>query len=150
MDNFSQAADDQGISWGPKLVAIIAAGVVTAGAAAATAWFGMAGDGPGAVLFGAITLFFAVLTSHGAIVRPRLIADQDGVTVRTTAARRWAPWKDVDSRIATTRRFGREAVTLELDINEPGSHEPTLIVLGQLELGADPREVLDQLKQQRS
>ncbi|WP_343063699.1 PH domain-containing protein [Haloechinothrix aidingensis] len=122
---------------------------MTLAAGGGAAWFGTTGDPPGALLLSVITVFFAATTLYGALVRPRLAADASGITVRTLSGHRYTPWNRVHCRVATTRRLGRDVDTLELDIADehPGS-DPELIALGELELGADPHEVLERLRQQ--
>lgn len=124
----------------------IAAGLAVAAAAGAT-WFTLSGDGPGALLFGVASAGLAVAAIHGGVIRPRLKADHAGVVVRTTGGALEASWPLVKARLVSTRRLGRDSQTLELDIT---GDEPRLIVFGQLELGADPADVLDDLNRVRA
>ncbi|MDV6010916.1 PH domain-containing protein [Haloechinothrix sp. LS1_15] len=126
-------------------------GVVALLAATAATWFALAGDPPGAVLFGVIAVFFGGTTLHGTVIRPRLLAEPSGVTVRTLGGQYRAPWRRVQCRVATTRRFGRNVRTLEIDIAaDTVADDDELVVFGELELGADPHEVLEELEQRRA
>ncbi|MFD7652499.1 PH domain-containing protein [Actinosynnema sp. NPDC059797] len=95
------------------------------------------------LLLGLATLLLVGLGAHGAHVRPRLTADDAGLTVRTLAGARLLPWHEVKVRLEHTRRLGRESVALELDW-ERGEDE-RLFVLTWVDLGADPRDVADVL-----
>ncbi|WP_245818472.1 PH domain-containing protein [Haloechinothrix alba] len=138
--------DNLPIHWGPKPGLVTLCGVVALAAAGGAAWFGTTGDPAGALLLGVVTVFFAATTVHCALVRPRLTTDASGITVRTLSGRLQAPWRRVQYRVVTTRRLGRNVDTLELDIadEQPGA-EPEFVVLGELELGADPNDVLERL-----
>lgn len=78
------------------------------------------------------------------LVRPRLRADDSGLTVRALTVRRSAPWPQVEMQLRQHQRFGRSVATLELDVEEK------LIILGRRELGADPEVVLEQLTRLRT
>jgi len=112
-------------------------------AAAASTWTVFTDDPPGRVLLGTLALALALGGLYGVVVRPRLAADAEGVTVRgLTGRRRWT-WAEVNIRLVRTRRFGREVATLELDA--VGAEVPDLVVLGRLDLGEDPVDVVDAL-----
>jgi hypothetical protein len=108
------------------------------------------GDPLGALLLGVAAAVLAGICLHGAVVRPRLAVNAEGVAIRTTRGTTRAPWPLVRTTLATTRRLGREAKTLEIEIRAEGAEEPDLIVLGWLELGADPDDVLDAVNRVRS
>jgi hypothetical protein len=132
-------------TWAPKaeLTALTWALAVLA-----AAWAVFADDPPGRVLLGAVALMLAAAGVFGALVRPRLAADAEGVTVRgLTGSRRYA-WAEVNVRLVRIRRLGREVATLELDAE--GAEVPGLVVLGRLELGTDPEEVVDALLELRT
>jgi hypothetical protein len=132
-------------SWAPR-AELVALAWVAAVAAAAFAWF--SDDPPGWVLLGTVALVLAYVGLFAAVVRPRLTADQEGVTVRRlTRASRWS-WAEVNVRLVRTRRLGREVATLELDADN--AEVPELVVLGRLELGADPADVVDALRELRT
>lgn len=95
------------------------------------------GDRGGAVLAGVAAVVLAALSLHGTLVRPRLAADATGVRVRSLSGTDGLDWPSVRTRLRTTRRLGRDTDTLELESGD------RLYVLGRLELGADPRDVLD-------
>jgi len=95
------------------------------------------------LLLGLATLLLAALGAYGALVRPRLVVDEEGLTVRTLGGARSLPWHEVKVRLAHTRRLGRESVALELDWQR--GEDEALFVLTQLDLGTDPRDVADVL-----
>lgn len=132
-------------TWAPK-AELAALAWVLAVLAAGWAWF--ADDPPGRVLLGLVALMLAFAGLFGAVVRPRLSADADGVTVRgLTSARRYS-WAEVNVRLVRTRRLGREVATVELDAEH--AEAPDLVVLGKLDLGADPEDVVDALLKMRT
>jgi Bacterial PH domain len=129
-----------GRNWAPKIELVVLALLLAAGAAS---WALFGADPPGRVLMGAVALLLALAALNGLLVRPRLTADSEGVTVRgLTGSRSWR-WAEVNVRLVRNRRFGREVATLELDAEN--SEVPALVVLGRLELGTDPEDVVDAL-----
>jgi hypothetical protein len=98
--------------------------------------------GVAAVVAGIAALF-------GTRARPRLRADADGLTVGGMVRARHHPWPFVkDVRLLRTRRFGREAVLLEVDTVDANDAEH-LLVFGRLDLDADPEDVLAKLRDLR-
>lgn len=131
--------------WAPK-VELAALAWALAVLAAAWAWF--SDDPPGRVLLGTVALVLAFAGLFGTMARPRLSADADGVTVRgLTGSRRYA-WAEVNVRLVRTRRLGRDVATVELDAE--AAEAPGLIVLGWLDLGTDPEDVVDALLELRT
>ncbi|WP_020669054.1 PH domain-containing protein [Amycolatopsis nigrescens] len=131
--------DNYPARWAPR-PAVLAVGWLLAGSLAAGATIAaLSGDLPGAVLFGAGAVVLAVAAGFGTLLRPRLAAGQDGIRVRTVNGVHELAWHEVRVRLAGTRRLGRDSSTLELDADE------RFFVLGRLDLGEDPREVLDVL-----
>jgi len=127
-------------NWAPKAELTALAWLL---AAAAAAWALFADDPPGRVLLGTVALALVLAGLFGLLVRPRLAADSSGVTVRgLTGSRRWT-WAEVNVRLVRTRRFGRDVATLELDADR--AEVPDLVVLGRLDLGTDPEDVVDAL-----
>lgn len=138
--------DNSSEAWGSPRSALIALACLAAVAALASAGIGRAGDGPGAVLLGVLAAVLAALALYGSAVRPRLSAGADGVRVRTLAGTLAAPWQRTRIALPRTRRLGREVETLELELlRDPAESDPTLVVLGRFELGADPIDVFDRL-----
>jgi hypothetical protein len=132
-------------TWAPK-VELTALAWAAAGLAAA--WAVFTDDPPGRVLLGAVALMLAFAGLFGTVVRPRLAADAEGVTVRgLTGSRRYA-WAEVNVRLVRTRRLGRDVATVELDAE--AAEEPGLVVLGRLDLGTDPEDVVDALLELRT
>ncbi|OLR95602.1 hypothetical protein BJP25_00085 [Actinokineospora bangkokensis] len=132
-------------SWAPR-PAVVGVGWAAAAVAGATAV--LVDDPRGALLLAVAAAVLATLALHGTVVRPRLSADAAGVTVRgLTGARTWR-WGEVNVRLATHRRLGRETTSVEVDAD--GAAEPALVVLGQLDLGVDPREVVNALLRLRT
>ncbi|MPZ85894.1 MAG: PH domain-containing protein [Actinophytocola sp.] len=132
-------------TWAPK---IELAALAWALAVAAALWAAFADDPPGRVLLGTVALVFALAGLFGVVARPRLTADPDGVTVRgLTGRRRWT-WAEVNVRLVRTRRLGRDVATIELDADN--AVEPALIVLGRLDVGTDPEDVVAALLELRT
>jgi hypothetical protein len=105
-------------------------------------------DPPGRVLLGAVALLLAGGGVFATVARPRLAADHEGIAVRgLTGTRRWT-WAEVNVRLVRTRRLGRETSTLEVDADN--AEPPALVVLGRLDLGADPEDVVNELLELRT
>ncbi|VVJ23521.1 Uncharacterised protein [Amycolatopsis camponoti] len=102
------------------------------------------GDRGGLVLFALATLAAGAFAAHSTLVRPRLAADAEGLVARTLSGAHRLPWAQTRTRLRTTRRLGRDGVTLEIE------HEDELYVFGWLDLGEDPRDVLDVLSTLRA
>lgn len=132
MDNSSASP-----RWAPARALIVLGWFATASALAAVFF---TSDPRGRVLFGVAALFLAAISAHGTLVRPRLTADDQGLDVRTLHGRVHLTWTETRTRLRTTRRLGRDAETLEIEAGE------WLFIFGRLELGADPRDVLDVLR----
>jgi hypothetical protein len=98
----------------------------------------------GAVLFGVAALATGAFAAHGTLIRPRLTADFTGIRARTMAGTVSLNWAEARVRLRTTPRLGRDTVTLEID------SEDHLVVLGWLDLGEDPRDVLHVLSALRA
>jgi hypothetical protein len=112
-------------------------------AVAAGMWAAFLGDPPGRVLLGVVALLLALAGLYATVARPRLAADQAGVAVRgLTGTRRWS-WAEVNVRLVRTRRLGRDTATLEIDAEN--ADPPALVVLGRMDLGVDPEDVVDEL-----
>ncbi|GAB3486622.1 PH domain-containing protein [Amycolatopsis cihanbeyliensis] len=137
--------DNSNPKWAPRTAVVAVGWMLAAFAAAGTVVAALEIDPPGAVLLGVGTLALAAAAAHGTVVRPRLAADRQGIRVRTLAGSHRLDWAEARVRLATVRRLGREVTTLEIDPTDPDSG---LIVLGALELGADPRDVLTELRTQ--
>ncbi|MTD56117.1 PH domain-containing protein [Amycolatopsis pithecellobii] len=127
---------DNSASWAPR-PALVTVGLL--GTLVALAGAFAYSDRTGAVLFGVAAVVLAVLSTHGLLVRPRLAADIDGVRVRTMHGEQRFNWAEAHLSLRTTKRLGREATTLEISAGDQ------LFVLGRLELGADPVDVLEVL-----
>lgn len=137
------------MSWGPPPLALGIAAVGAIGAALFAVVLAVNSDGPGAVLLGLLALVLAAAAAHGAVVRPRLRADAQVVTARTLTRTHTAPWSDVTMRVQVTQRLGRDSRTLEVDFPSDSVDVPQLVVLGRLELGEDPDDVMAALSRLR-
>ena len=112
-------------------------------AVAAGTWAAITDDPPGRVLIAVVALLLALAALFATVARPRLAADHDGIAVRgLTGTRRWR-WGEVNVRLVRTRRLGRDSATVEVDAE--GAEPPALVVLGRLDLGADPEDVVEEL-----
>ncbi|WP_410616357.1 PH domain-containing protein [Amycolatopsis sp. lyj-109] len=99
----------------------------------------LTGDRGGLVLFALAAAAVGAFAAHATLVRPRLAADAEGLVARTLGGTHRLPWAQTRTRLRTTRRMGRDGVTLEIE------HDEQLYVFGWLDLGEDPRDVLDVL-----
>ncbi|MDF0529382.1 PH domain-containing protein [Tsukamurella sp. 8F] len=97
--------------------------------------------GPGILLLGVAALVAAYLGLTSLLLRPRLRASADGVYVRGLRGERLLPWKGLGIRAKSVRRWGRDSITLELELDEG----ERLVVLGRWELGESPSAVADEL-----
>lgn len=95
------------------------------------------------IFLGLATLVLLALGAYGTFVRPRLLVDDSGLTVRTLSGARQLPWHEVSVRLTRTRRLGRETATLELDWRR--GEDEQLFVFTPMDLGTDPRDVADVL-----
>jgi hypothetical protein len=98
-------------------------------------------DAPGRLLVGTGALLLLVLGARDAVARPRLVADAEGIVVRTLAGRQQLPWSGLRVRVRETRRLGMRSRTLELDSSAGPHDDGLLVVLGRRDLGTDPAEV---------
>jgi hypothetical protein len=136
--------DNSPAEWSPKAALVGLGWALTAVVAAGCVFDGLSGDKAGSVLFGLAALAVAAYTVHATFVRPRLAADTAGLSARTLSGTLRLDWPSARVRLRTTRRLGRDGVTLEIE------SEDVLLVFGRLELGEDPRDVLDVLSALRA
>ena len=92
-------------------------------------------DNPGRLLFAVLTAGLLIEATRLALVRPTLIADRTGVSVRRVARTHCYPWPEIGAVGARTTRRLVSVPTLELDLGD------TLIVIASYRLGAAPAEV---------
>ena len=123
-------------AWAPSFGLVMLAWLA---AAVTVAWFLLTDDAPGRLL--AMALF-------GSIARPRLSVDNERVAVRSLTGTQTWPWRQVSRvRVVRHRRLGRDIPMLELDVLDNDDRDPLpgqrLIVLGRLDLNADPEDVLE-------
>jgi hypothetical protein len=136
--------DNYPTSWAPRQALVVSAWAVTALLLIGVVADAVTGDRGGVVLFALATLAAGAFAAHSTLVRPRLAADTEGVVARTLGGTHRLPWAQTRTRLRTTRRLGRDGVTLEIE------HEDELYVFGWLDLGEDPRDVLDVLSTLRA
>ncbi|MBK1784525.1 PH domain-containing protein [Prauserella cavernicola] len=130
--------DNSTPKWATRAALVVVGWVLAALAALGAVYAALTVDRPGAVLLGVGAVALAAGAAYGTFVRPRLAADTWGLRVRTLGGTRRYDWNEVDIRLVTTRRLGRDVAALELESDH-------LVVLGWLELGEDPRDVHDAL-----
>lgn len=126
-------------TWAPQTSLVVVGWLLTLASLAGALTSGFFGDRPGVLLFGVGTVALAAAAAHGTLLRPRLAADTDGLRVRTLSGNRLLSWSEVELRLVTTRRLGRDVPVLEVESGD-------LVVLGRIELGTDPRDVYDELR----
>lgn len=131
--------DNYPTSWAPRQNVVVVAWVLTLLLLVATVADGFFGDAAGSVLLGLATVAIGAFAGHWSLVRPRLAADPQGLLARSLGGTHRLPWSGTSIRLRNTRRLGRDGVTLEVE------HEDQLFVFGQLDLGKDPRDVLEVL-----
>lgn len=136
--------DNYPTSWAPRQAVVVSAWVVTALLLAGVVTDALTGDRGGLVLFALAAVAVGAFAAHATLVRPRLAADAEGLVARTLGGTHRLPWAQTRTRLRTTRRMGRDGVTLEVE------HDEQLYVFGWLDLGEDPRDVLDVLSTLRS
>ena len=125
--------------WAPRRSLVVLAWAVAALLLTGAVTDLVFGDGKGAVLLGVAMLAIGGFAVHWSLVRPRLAVDAEGLVTRTLGGTHRLPWAETSTKLRTTRRMGRDGVTLELE------HGDQLYVFGRLELGEDPRDVMDVL-----
>lgn len=130
------------VVWAPRVALGVVAWAAGAVFAAVTVVLLLGGDTAGPLLFAVATLGAVAFGCYTSFGRPRLVADPTGLRVRTLGSAYGFAWGDVRTKVVTTPRLGREVRTLEIDT---GDRPPHLIVLGRLELDADPADVLETL-----
>lgn len=148
--------DNSTLSWSthPGLVAI--GWVLAVGAAAGALSASVSADRPGMLLFGIGAAATALASAYGTFVRPRLTAGPEGLRIRSLGGGRTLGWSEVRIRLTTVHRLGRDAIALEIEPVSPDPHTAGagdaahprgdgFTALGWLELGADPRDVHDDL-----
>jgi hypothetical protein len=134
--------DRQQAQWSPR-PALVGIGWLAAVGLLVTTVFGASAE---TRVFAAVaTIAFALAAGYGTLLRPKLRADTDGMVIRVLSGRLHLPWQSTRIKIARTRRLGRTVSLLELDGRDDQGEEQ-LVVLGWLELGADPHDVLEVLR----
>ena len=89
---------------------------------------------------GAICLVLLVAALAG--YRRRVVAGPRGLLIRSLTGTRTVQWWQVKNlALGANRRLGAASATIELDL-----HDDDLLILGRTELGADPAEVLPELR----
>ena len=126
------------MQWAPRTGEVVATAAAGLGLALAV----LLVDPVGRLLVGAAALLLVGLAVRDAVLRPRLSAGAEGVTVRALSGPTTIPWPQVRVRVRTQRRWGLRARTLEL---EDRADDAVLVVLGRRELGADPQTVAEAL-----
>lgn len=143
--------DNSCARWAPRPPLVVLGWILAAAGALGTAVLSGSTDSAAPLLCGLGTVLVALAAAHGTLLRPRLYADTRGIRIRTLTGTRWLRWPEVRFRVVTTRRFGRELTTLELDPEtDTETDAAQLVVFGWLELGTDPVEAHDQLEALRT
>lgn len=107
-------------------------------------------DGPGRLLLGVAGVAVGAAAVFGLRARPRLAASDEALAVRGLLGARVWPWARVDAvRVVRLRRLGLPAAYVEIDARDDDGTE-RLLVLGRMELGADPVDVAAALQAHRA
>lgn len=132
------------LSYSPKPAAVVLA---WAAFVAAAGWAVLTTDPVGRVLAVVAVGLLGSLALIATLARPRLAADHDTLQVgRLRGAQRW-PWRRVHRiEVVRTRRLGRDSAVLEVEARDPDGTEH-LVVLTRLDLGADPEQVAQELRE---
>lgn len=133
---------DRQAQWSPR-PALVGIGWLAALGLLATTL--LTGSAETRVFAGVATAAFVLAAGYGTLLRPKLHADADGMVVRLLGGRLHLSWQSTRIKVARTRRLGRTVALLELD-GRDALGEEQLVVLGWLELGADPDDVLAVLR----
>ncbi|GLW92094.1 PH domain-containing protein [Actinokineospora globicatena] len=132
--------ENRSAQWAPE-PRVVAVGWLLAATSALVA--ALIDDPRGMLLLIAAAGLLGLFALLGTLLRPRLSADARGITLRgVRGAKQWG-WGEVNVRVVRTRRLGRESSALEIDADNAA--EPDLVLLGRLDLGADPQDVVDHL-----
>ena len=128
-------------------------GALWVGGAAAGVWCALlvtsGADRTGQLMAGLAAVGMLAWAVFGTRARPRLQADAGGVTIGGFLRARHHPWPLVaDVRVTRLRRWGRESRLLEIETRTANGEE-RLLVLGRLDLDADPRDVMEELLARR-
>lgn len=126
----------------------VPAGLVACGwvfTAGAGAWWWTTSGSADQLFTAVVTAALALTCLAGTVLRPRLRASPSGVAIRgLRGTRRWS-WPNVGVRVRTTRHLGRTTAALEIEVPEDAT-TGGLFVLTRLDLGADPRDVAEELE----
>jgi hypothetical protein len=127
------------VQWSPRTGEVVATAAAGLGLALAV----LLVDPVGRVLVGGAALLLLALAARDAVLRPRLSAGAEGVTVRALTGPTTIAWPHARVRVRTHRRWGLRTRTLEL---EDRTDDAVLVVLGRRELGTDPDTVAEALR----
>lgn len=149
--------------WGPPVLIVV---VGWLGTAAALWWLVAGPHDPGSRLFSGISVVvLALCTLYGTRARPRLALTSTGIEVRGLGGAQHYDWAHVDDvRLLHTPGLGRRTLTLEISVHSAGTGADgagnrgfggrgtgdgedveRLLIFSRLDLGADPRDVIDVL-----
>jgi hypothetical protein len=99
------------------------------------------GDPAGRLLVGVAAVVLAIVAAGDLVFAPRLIADADGLQLRTPSVRAGVGWARVERvELDERNRLGLTSRTLEIDAGD------VLVVLSRHALGTDPRAAYDLIR----
>ncbi len=125
--------------WGVRPLVLVAGGVLTL---ALAGWFVLTRTPEDRVVAGTAAIAALIGTVCALPARRRLAADAQGFTLRGPGGARRVAWSQVVAiQAPLRRRRGLSSTSVEIDMDDDG-----LVVLGRLELGADPADVAARLR----
>lgn len=130
--------DSHAYRWSPP-VGLLSLGWTLTGAA--VVWWWTATTPADKLFIGVVALVLFCVCAASVFVRPRLRADENGVTVRGVRGKQQWSWSEMAWRTTTSHRLGRIATVLELDVPQDRRNPAGLFVLTKLDLSEDPEDV---------
>lgn len=124
--------------WSTPIGLVVCGWLLTA---AAAWWCWLTESATDRLFVAVLALVLATASAYVSLARPRLRADESGITLRGLGRTRHHPWSRIQVHVRSRQRLGRSARTLELD-----GDNGELVVLGRIDLGEDPEDVAEAIE----